>query len=75
MCVPSVLRIFARPTAGLDDVDEARLGLLGSRSRIRGVDRDVVDARAVDSPWKPQLYGIQTTVTSWSPILSAFMRA
>src|SRR5262249_27439678 len=28
----------------------------------------------VDSPWKPQLYGIQTTVTSWSPILSAFMR-
>ena len=28
----------------------------------------------VDSPWKPQLYGIQTTVTSWSPIFSAFMR-
>ncbi len=28
----------------------------------------------VDSPWKPQLYGIQTTVTSWSPIFSACMR-
>ena len=28
----------------------------------------------VDSPWKPQLYGIQTTVTSRSPIFSAFMR-
>src|SRR4029079_1082395 len=28
----------------------------------------------VDSPWKPQWYGIQTTVTSWSPIFSAFMR-
>ena len=28
----------------------------------------------VDSPWNPQLYGIQTTVTSWSPIFSASMR-
>ena len=28
----------------------------------------------VESPWKPQLYGIQTTVTSRSPIFSAFMR-
>ena len=28
----------------------------------------------VDSPSKPQLYGIQTTVTSRSPIFSAFMR-
>ena len=32
--------------AGLDDVDEARLRFLRSRSGIRGVDREVVDARA-----------------------------
>src|SRR4030095_9395503 len=28
----------------------------------------------VDSPWKPQLYGIQTTANSWSAILIAFRR-
>ena len=28
----------------------------------------------VDSPWYPQLYGIQTTVTWWSPIFSSFIR-
>src|SRR6185436_725510 len=28
----------------------------------------------VERPWKPQLYGIQTTVTSWPPMFSAFIR-
>ncbi len=28
----------------------------------------------VERPWKPQLYGIQTMVTSRSPIFNAFIR-
>ncbi len=36
--------------AGPDHVDEARLGLLCSRSRICGIDSDVVNARAGRQP-------------------------
>ena len=28
----------------------------------------------VDSPWKPQLYGIQTMVTSWPSTWIGFIR-